>query len=250
LHGRSCGPPGVRRSGIAPGDRLPCSSGCRHYISVGRGAHEPGLPRVHQRSGGNPLGALVRPNPKGPTDSCSGRVTGHRFSGGFRRPPPLPLPPRSRRLRSNPDLARGGRGRGWGARGTTAEAVACYTAPGRGVSRLHGAWPGCFPSTRRLPGVFPVYTAPGRGVSRLHGAWPGCSRPHGAWRGCLPSAGLCTPAPGCPHGPAGTERPTSYAPPRRLCTRSPRVHVAGRTGARRLTGISRTSPPPVPRGGA
>jgi hypothetical protein len=67
---------------------------------------------------------------------CSGRVTGHRFSGGFRRPPPLPLPPRYRRLRPNLDLPRGGRGWGWGARGTTAEAVACYTAPARGVSRL------------------------------------------------------------------------------------------------------------------
>ena len=29
----------------------------------------------------------------------------------------------------DPLPARGGRGRGWGARGTTAEAVACHTAP-------------------------------------------------------------------------------------------------------------------------
>ena len=95
----------------------------------------------------------------------------------------------------------------------------------RGVP-VHTAPPGVFPSTRRLPEVFPstrrlpeVFPSTRRrpGCSRPHGACPGCSRPHGDCPGCFRSAGLSSPAPGCPHGPAGTERPDSYAPPRRLC---------------------------------
>jgi hypothetical protein len=68
-------------------------------------------------------------------------------------PPPLPLPPRSGRLRANLDHARGGRGWGWGAPGATAEAVAWYTAPAQGVPVY----------TAPAQGV-PVYKAPARGV--------------------------------------------------------------------------------------
>jgi len=146
--------------------------------------------------------------------SCSGRVTGHRFSGGFRRPPPLPLPPQSGPFGQTSTLPAGG-GDGGG---------------GLAVPRLK-PWPATRPRSRGL----------------LHGACPGCSRLNGARPGCFRSPGLCSPASGCPHGPAGTERPTSYAPPKRLCTWSAncRRHTstcryAGGNGS--VTGTTGVSP--------
>ena len=119
--------------------------------------------------------------------------------------PPSPAPPPAVWAPSaKPGPCPRGEGTRVGGRGTTAEAVACYTAPARGVPVCTAPARGVPVCTAPARGV-PVCTAPARGVAtrrlpgvllhgacpgcfRLHGACPGCFRLHGACAGCLPSA--------------------------------------------------------------